>query len=96
MKHAFLLKEDAVANSHKIDCINCINKSYNIIDWPRSSSKQQNTIFRNNKKIKTVEDKQRIAELENKLLKRKAQLNEIEQTLPQKNSLYLKVRISTS
>lgn len=48
-------------------------------------------LYRNQKKVKTSEDKQSIAQLENKLLKRKAQLNEIEQSLPQKNSLYLKV-----
>lgn len=38
-----------------------------------------------------TEDQQLIAQLEQKILKRKAQLNEIEQSLPRKNSLYLKV-----
>lgn len=43
------------------------------------------------KKAMTSEDQQLIAQLEQKILKRKAQINEIEQSLPKKNSLYLKV-----
>lgn len=38
------------------------------------------------------EQKKSIAELEKNIIKRKAQLYEIEQSLPQKNGLYLKVR----
>lgn len=39
----------------------------------------------------TEEQKKSIAELEKNIIKRKAQLYEIEQSLPQKNGLYLKV-----
>lgn len=39
----------------------------------------------------TAEDQALVAQLEQKILKRKAQINEIEQSLPKKNSLYLKV-----
>lgn len=45
----------------------------------------------NQRKNQNAEDRQTITQLEQKLLKRKAQLNEIEQSLPQKNSLYLKI-----
>lgn len=38
------------------------------------------------------EQKKSIAELEKNVIKRKAQMYEIEQSLPQKNGLYLKVR----
>lgn len=37
------------------------------------------------------EDKKDVDEMQRNILKRKAQLHEIEQTLPQKNSAYLKV-----
>lgn len=37
------------------------------------------------------EDRMRLDELDKNMIKRKAQLYEIEQSLPQKNSLYLKV-----
>lgn len=38
------------------------------------------------------DQKKDVEEMQRNMLKRKAQLHEIEQTLPQKNSLYLKVR----
>lgn len=41
--------------------------------------------------ITTPDDREAIAEIEKNVMKRKAQLYEIEQSLPQKNSLYLKV-----
>lgn len=40
----------------------------------------------------TGDDRVKLDELDKNMLKRKAQLYEIEQSLPQKNSLYLKVR----
>ncbi|XP_055615571.1 transmembrane protein 120 homolog [Toxorhynchites rutilus septentrionalis] len=57
---------------------------------------QMQNIFKNiklctkNKKL-TSEEKDKLAEFEKNILKRKAQLHEIEQGLPQKNSLYLKI-----
>lgn len=39
----------------------------------------------------TAEQKKDVEEMQRNMLKRKAQLHEIEQTLPQKNSTYLKV-----
>lgn len=51
------------------------------------------SVNRNIKKAMTTEDQQLIVQLEQKILKRKAQINEIEQSLPQKNSLCLKVCI---
>lgn len=52
---------------------------------------------RNSKKVMIPEDQQLVAQLEQKILKRKAQINEIEQSLPKKNSLYLKVsRVESS
>lgn len=41
--------------------------------------------------VTTSDDKQTVADLEKNIIKRKAQLYELEQSLPQKNSLYLKV-----
>jgi hypothetical protein len=43
------------------------------------------------KKNPSPEEKEKFPELEKNMMKRKAQLYEIEQSLPQKNSLYLKV-----
>lgn len=43
------------------------------------------------KNITTPDDREVLAELTKNVMKRKAQLYEIEQSLPQKNSLYLKV-----
>lgn len=40
---------------------------------------------------KKGENKEQIEEIENNILKRKAQLNEIEQTLPKPNGIYLKI-----
>lgn len=40
---------------------------------------------------KKGDNKKEIEELENNILKRKAQLNEIEQTLPKPNGTYLKI-----
>lgn len=37
-------------------------------------------------------DSEKLSEMEKEMMKRKAQLYEIEQSLPKKNSLYLKVR----
>lgn len=48
-----------------------------------------------NKNITTPDDREVLAELKKNVMKRKAQLYEIEQSLPQKNSLYLKVFKST-
>lgn len=48
--------------------------------------------FRAQKSGTTPEEKEQIAEIEKNVMKRKAQLYEIEQSLPQKNSLYLQVR----
>lgn len=42
--------------------------------------------------VTTSDDKEVVADLEKNIIKRKAQLHELEQSLPQKNSLYLKVR----
>lgn len=36
-------------------------------------------------------DNEKIKELENNILKRKAQLDDIEQTLPKQNGIYLKI-----
>lgn len=47
--------------------------------------------FRAQKSGTTPEEKEQIAEIEKNVMKRKAQLYEIEQSLPQKNSLYLQV-----
>ncbi|XP_037049254.1 transmembrane protein 120 homolog [Bradysia coprophila] len=44
-----------------------------------------------NKNITTPDDREVLAELKKNVMKRKAQLYEIEQSLPQKNSLYLKI-----
>lgn len=41
--------------------------------------------------ITTPDDRETVQELEKSVMKRKAQLYEIEQSLPQKNSLYLQV-----
>lgn len=41
--------------------------------------------------ITTATDRETVQELEKNVMKRKAQLYEIEQTLPQKNSLYLQI-----
>lgn len=41
----------------------------------------------------TGDQKKDVEEMQRNMLKRKAQLHEIEQTLPQKNSLYLKVSL---
>lgn len=41
--------------------------------------------------ITTPIDREHVQELEKTMMKRKAQLYEIEQTLPQKNSLYLQI-----
>lgn len=43
-----------------------------------------------NKRL-TPEEKDTVVDLDKNMLKRKAQLHEIEQGLPQKNSLYLKI-----
>lgn len=43
--------------------------------------------------ITTPDDRETVHELEKSVMKRKAQLYEIEQSLPQKNSLYLQVCI---
>lgn len=52
------------------------------------------SLFRYKKaNITTPDDREGIVELEKNVMKRKAQLYEIEQSLPQKNSLYLKVSI---
>lgn len=40
---------------------------------------------------KKGENKKEVEELENNILKRKAQINEIEQTLPKPNGTYLKI-----
>lgn len=40
----------------------------------------------------TAEDREKLDELDKNMIKRKAQLYEIEQSLPQKNSMYLKVK----
>lgn len=53
------------------------------------------TIHRSHKqqsKQSVGDDAEKLDELEKNMIKRKAQLFEIEQSLPQKNSLYLKVR----
>lgn len=42
-------------------------------------------------KKNTPEESEKLAELNKNILKRKAQLHEIEQGLPQKNSLYLNI-----
>lgn len=42
--------------------------------------------------VTTSIEKDQIADLEKNIIKRKAQLYDIEQTLPQKNGTYLKVR----
>lgn len=38
-------------------------------------------------------DRSKLEELDKNMIKRKAQLYEIEQSLPQKNSVYLKVKV---
>lgn len=43
----------------------------------------------------SAEQKKDVEEMQRNILKRKAQLHEIEQTLPQKNSAYLKVSKTT-
>ncbi|XP_076271930.1 transmembrane protein 120 homolog [Rhynchophorus ferrugineus] len=40
---------------------------------------------------KTKENEKELSELQNNILKRKAQINEVEQTLPKENGLYLKI-----
>lgn len=42
--------------------------------------------------VTTSIEKDQLADLEKNIIKRKAQLYDIEQTLPQKNGTYLKVR----
>ncbi|CAH1961149.1 unnamed protein product [Acanthoscelides obtectus] len=42
-------------------------------------------------KEKHKEDEEKIKELESNILKRKAQLHEVEQTLPKPNGIYLKI-----
>lgn len=49
-------------------------------------------IFRLKKKSK-IDDQEKYNDIEKNIMKRKAQLYEIEQTLPKKNSLYLNVSI---
>lgn len=42
--------------------------------------------------VTSSEEKERISDLEKNIIKYKAQLHDIDQTLPQKNGTYLKVR----
>jgi hypothetical protein len=43
----------------------------------------------------SADDRSKLDELDKNMIKRKAQLYEIEQSLPQKNSMYLKVIIKS-
>lgn len=43
--------------------------------------------------VTTSDEKDQVADLEKNIIKRKAQLHDIDQTLPQKNGTYLNVRI---
>lgn len=66
--------------------------SNQLLKWFWKSSYFLLTIFRSRKQpTLPSEDRIKLAELDKNIIKRKAQLYEIEQSLPQKNSTYLKV-----
>ncbi|TMW44231.1 hypothetical protein DOY81_010689 [Sarcophaga bullata] len=66
-------------------------KCFNEIKHQRYRMNQISASLKQFKNIQSPEDKEKVAELQKNTIKRKAQLHEIEQSLPAKSGRYLRI-----